>query len=266
MEGRRNHRARAALAAAVALLAVVPTGAVAVTHDATSHSGGVTVNAGKTTDGSGGSNVAGAGPNQNCISMRQKATAAQIPHLLPDGYSQDALYVSVFCDGVFVGNEWIEPGVVDVGAAARAEAQRWVDTVPVPTPTIVTAPPTEAITGLPTWFWTSGYTGEPITASLSALGHPVEVRMTAGTATWHFGDGTTSTGTLGQADTATVSHTYTTRSTADDPDGAHRLQVTLDLHPAYRVDGGPWQDLDPITVDATRDLVVREIQAVGRTP
>lgn len=179
--------------------------------------------------------------------------------------SQQALYVSVYCDGVFVGNRWVEPGVVDIGAAARAEAQRWVDTVPVPTPTIVTAPPTEAITGLPTWFWTTGYTGEPITASLSALGHPVEVRMVAGTATWDFGDGTSTAGTLGRAGTATVSHTFTTRSTVDDPGGAHRLQVRLDLQPSYRVDGGPWQALDPITVEAARDLIVREIQAVGRS-
>jgi hypothetical protein len=179
----------------------------------------------------------------------------------------DAILVSVFCDGSFIGNRWVSPAdVVDVDAEARRVVDQWVATVPVPDVTIGSAPPGTTITGFETWFWAQGYRGEPITEQLDAFGHPVEVRIEAAEVRWDFGDGRDATSAgFGDAYPARsdVTHVYEMRSTSDDaPDAAYDLTVTFHLVPRYRVDGGPWQQLDPIPVQTTEPLVVREIQAV----
>lgn len=173
---------------------------------------------------------------------------------------------SLYCGGQFVSKIWVGEGnVLDVDAEARRVAERWVGTVPVPDVSVGTAPPDRAITGLPTWFWVRGYAGAPVTDRLDAFGYPVDVRMLASDVTWDFGDGSGTTAGYGDAYPAesSVQHGYEVRSTsAEHPDGAYTVGITFQLRPSYRVDGGPWQDLDPIPVGHARPLVVREIQAV----
>jgi hypothetical protein len=160
----------------------------------------------------------------------------------------------------------VEPGnVLDVDAEARRVAEHWAASVPAPSPTIATAPPADAVTGLATWFWADGYRGGTVTDTLDAFGYPVEVRMWPGSVTWDFGDGTTVQGGFGTPypQASDVQHVYQRRSTsAAAPDAPFTLTLRVDLQPAFRVAGGPWQPLDLITVGDQRPLVVREIQAV----
>ena len=185
----------------------------------------------------------------------------------PASVPADAVLVSAYCDGAFVGNRWVSPAaVVDVDAEARRQVEAWVATVPVPRVSIGSAPPATTITGFETWFWVEGYAGEPITERLDAFGHPVEVRIEAAEVRWDFGDGGgATTAGFGSAypERSEVAHVYQHRSTSDAaPDAAYDLAVTFDLIPRYRVDDGPWERLDAIPVRAARPLVVREIQAV----
>jgi hypothetical protein len=173
---------------------------------------------------------------------------------------------SLICGGEFVRNVWVGEGnTLDVDAEARRVAEAWVGTVPVPEVSVGTAPPGRSITGFATWFWVRGYAGEPVADRLDAFGYPVEVRMLPGDVTWDFGDGRTSSGGFGVAypQESGVQHAYEVRSTSDaEPDGAYELGIRFELQPSYRVDGGPWQDLDPIPVEHAQPIVVREIQAV----
>jgi hypothetical protein len=181
----------------------------------------------------------------------------------PEG---EAVVGSLYCGGEFVRNVWIGPGnTVDVDAEARRVAERWVGSVPVPAVSIGTAPPGESVTGLATWFWVEGYRGAPVSEQLDAFGYPVEVRMEPSAVTWTFGDGTTSEGGFGQAYPAQsdVIHAYEQRSTsASGPNAPLQVRLRFEMRPAYRVDRGPWQPLDPIAVAHQQPLVVREIQAV----
>lgn len=203
---------------------------------------------------------------EGCRAEFQKGTATDLARYAPDGVDPGAVLVSVYCGGRFVGNRWVEPSnVVDVDAEARRVAEHWAATVPAPHLTIATAPPAEAVTGLASWFWTEGYRGGAVTDTLDAFGYPVEVRMQPGPVTWDFGDGTTQQGGFGSPypQVSDIQHVYQHRSTSSGaPDAPFTVAVRLDLQPAFRVAGGPWEPLDPITVGNQRPLVVREIQAV----
>jgi hypothetical protein len=234
--------------------------------NATSSGDSVTVSAGRVTTAGGTSTYSDETTGgASCLSTPKRAR--NLDRFRPDGVAADAILVSVFCDGSFIGNRWVSPAdVVDVDAEARRLVDQWVATVPVPDVTIGSAPPGTTITGFETWFWAQGYRGEPITEQLDAFGHPVEVRIEAAEVRWDFGDGRDATSAgFGDAYPARsdVTHVYEVRSTSDDaPDAAYDLTVAFDLVPRYRVDGGPWQQLDPIPVQTTEPLVVREIQAV----
>lgn len=201
----------------------------------------------------------------DCYAVPSKGTASTLPRAAPDGIDPGAVLVSVYCGGRFTGNRWVEPGnVLDVDAEARRVAEHWAATVPAPQPTIATAPP-EAVTGLATWFWTDGYRGGAVSDTRNAFGYPVEVRMQPGDVTWDFGDGTTVQAGFGTPfpQASDVQHTYRHRSTSGAaPDAPFTVALRVDLQPAFRVAGGPWQPLDVITVSDQRPLVVREIQAV----
>jgi hypothetical protein len=195
-----------------------------------------------------------------------KGNAIRHSNHAPHDLSPDAQLVSVYCGGRFVGNRWVEPSnIVDVDAEARRVAQHWAATVPAPDVTIATAPPARTVTGLATWFWADGYRGQPLAETLDAFGYPVEVRMDPSPVTWDFGDGATAQGGFGRPypQPSDIQHTFQHRSTSNaDPDGAFTVALRFELTPTYRVDHGPWQTLDPITVTDQRPLTVREIQAV----
>ncbi|OWY58708.1 hypothetical protein B7486_78520, partial [cyanobacterium TDX16] len=147
-----------------------------VAHAEVTTAGGVSTYTDETTGGS------------TCTSTPKDAVKSA--KLRPDGVDADAVLVSVYCDGSFVGNRWVSPSdVVDVDAEARRVVEQWVATVPVPEVTLGSAPPGTTITGFETWFWVEGYGGEPIVEQLDAFGHPVEVRIEATEVRWDFGDG-----------------------------------------------------------------------------
>jgi hypothetical protein len=132
------------------------------------------------------------------------------------------------------------------------------DRLPVPSGGIG-ANPTRSLVGLPTWFWYTGYDGRPLTRTVSAFGVTVEVEATPTGYRWSFGDGTTMTSEgLGRAYPARspISHTYQ----------AARQGVTATCMFAFavrwRIGGGPWAPLPPLSRTASATLEVAESQTV----
>ncbi len=119
--------------------------------------------------------------------------------------------------------------------------------------------PTRALVGLPTWYWYQGYDGRPLTKTISALSVTVQVQATPTAFRWDFGDGATMTSTdLGRPfpQQSTITHTYQ----------AARDQVTVtcifDFAVRWRVPGGPWAALAPLSRTATATFEVAQSQSV----
>ena len=111
--------------------------------------------------------------------------------------------------------------------------------------------------GLPSWFWIDGFDGQVSAPPISAFGLTIDVRMSSGTVTWDFGDGTVETGDLGRAypEESTVQHVH-------QHDGTFTITASIDLVPEYRVDGGAWITLPDLQAVATTAHPVEERQAV----
>jgi len=132
------------------------------------------------------------------------------------------------------------------------------DRLPVPTGRL-RVNPTRALVGLPTWYWFDGYRGQPLTRTVSALGVTVQVEARPTAFRWDFGDGATMTSAdLGRPfpQRSTISHTYQ----------AARQRVTVrcifDFSVRWRMPGGLWTPLDPISRTATATFEVAESQSV----
>lgn len=272
MDHHRHQRSRIFVAILLAAAICTTESAASITEvRGTSSADEVQVSGSRLTNAGGRSKyTSDSGPEagrSDCRGVPSEGTAADYP-FAPPGIDPGAILVAVHCGGRYLGNRWVSPtDVVDVDAEARRLVERWVATVPVPAVQIGSAPPGPTYTGLETWFWVEGYRGEAITEQLDAFGHPVEVRIEPAEVRWSFGDGdaAASPGAFGEAYPArsSVTHVYEVRSTSEAaPDGAHDVRVDFDLLPRFRVDGGPWEQLDPISAGATAPLVVREIQAV----
>lgn len=148
----------------------------------------------------------------------------------------------VFCGGDYVTSAWLRPQ--QFGLDPRDLAEQLVRDLPYPAAQVGVSPAGRGLTGLESWFWVEGYTTTPIADQVSELGMTVDVEAVAASVSWDFGDGTTAPGRdLGQAPPArsSVVHTYERRSR---PTFTVRALVRLDVR--WRLDGGPWQDLDPI--------------------
>lgn len=175
----------------------------------------------------------------------------------------------ISCGGQAIGTRWIGPADPLAGAAARAVeiaalAQRVLREIPVGDIAVGHRPEARALTGVPVYAWVEGYDGRPITRTVHELGVTVDVRIALFRATWDFGDGTPpATAGLGEPWPArsSVHHTYGTTTPQGSP---HTITATLTLSAGYRVDGGPWRALAPITRTATTALGVDEVQAVRR--
>jgi hypothetical protein len=61
-------------------------------------------------------------------------------------------------------------------------------------------------------------------------------------------------------------HTYTVRSTIDDPQGTYRLRATITYAVSWTATNGDGGDLDPISATTTVPLTVHEIQAMIDAP
>jgi len=179
------------------------------------------------------------------------STAGPQPH-------PEARVAVLFCNGLQVSVIWVSPeDVIDLDAAARAEAERYVEDVLMPAVSIGANPAAKGLVGLRSWFWIEGFSGTVTAPPISAFGLTIDVRMSTGSVTWDFGDGTVEPGDLGQAYPAESSVQH-----AHQRDGVFTITATLDLVPEYRVDGGPWITLPNLTTLASLDHPVEERQAV----
>jgi hypothetical protein len=273
--------------AALALIAVTDAGAVApralrargadVSNVSTDPAGAhvqlthggvwVEVRAGNGAGATGGGRASGCGrrwvPTQYPIYLRHGPVSPDY-HISPMPPSPGPGYVAyhVFFCGTYVTSVWLPPTAFAAAAPVvdvRAIAERLARDLPYPAATVHASPDGRGLTGLESWFWVSGYRGT-IRDAVDGFGIRVEVEATPSVVRWDFGDGTpVVAGSLGQAAPARsdVAHTYEHRSRR----APLTVRATLRLDVRYRVDGGPWQALDPVFRTATRGYPVAESRA-----
>ena len=163
----------------------------------------------------------------------------------------------VWCDDTYLDTVWLRAQQFGVNPLDIAE--RVVRDLPYPVARLGTNPATRGLTGLESWFWVDGYTTAPIIDSATEFGMTVDVEATPSATSWDFGDGTTTNGLgLGSAPPArsAVVHTFERRAHP-----VFTLRALLVLSVRWRLNGGPWQDLDPVVRTATRSYPVVESRA-----
>jgi hypothetical protein len=173
----------------------------------------------------------------------------------------------VSCDRQVLGTTWVGPADALAPEAARAVdvaaiAERVLRDIPVGDVTIGRRPEQRALTGVPLYAWVEGHDGRPIVETVRELGVTVDVRLVLAGVAWDFGDGTPPLDAgLGEAwpRRSSVHHVYGTSTPATAP---ARLAATLTFDAGYRVDGGPWLSLAPLTRSAEVAQHVDEVQAV----
>ena len=173
---------------------------------------------------------------------------------------ESRLYL-ITCNGVFSHAQWIGPqNTVDIDAIAYDLAEQEVRRVTV-VPLEININPPDGLTGVESWFWTEGYSGDPIGAQVGAFGINVSVNIVPSSVTWNFGDGSPPVqGDFGRAypERSTVTHAYTDRSA----NGPYTVTATFEFRPTFSIDGGLAQELPPIQRTYTTQYLVREAQAV----
>ena len=170
----------------------------------------------------------------------------------------DARLALLLCDGTVVQPIWIAPSdIVDMDAAAADLAQEHVEDVLEPAVSIGVNPAARGLVGLDSWFWIEGFDGTATAPPISAFGLTIEVRMSSGSVTWDFGDGTVEPGDLGRPypEESTVRHVH-------QHDGTFTITASIDLVPEYRVGAGPWLTLPNLQAVATAAHPVEEREAV----
>ena len=178
----------------------------------------------------------------------------------------------VQCDNGFMSIVWLpidveasEVSVVVVQGDTvdpATVAAELLDQVPVPAITVGVNPEV-GLVALPSWFWVEGYDGLPITASDTLDGTTVEVEITPTGYRWSFGDGATvESSSLGQRypEESDIRHTYEQSSLS--AGGTFSVSVEITFSARYRVDGGPWEPLDPITRLFTAAYPVQQLQSI----
>ena len=94
----------------------------------------------------------------------------------------EARLALLLCDGAIVQPIWVAPDdIVDLDAAARNEAQRYIEDVLVPAVRIGVNPAARGLVGLDSWFWIDGFDGSVTAPPITAFGLTIEVRMSSGT-------------------------------------------------------------------------------------
>jgi hypothetical protein len=173
----------------------------------------------------------------------------------------------VSCDREVLGTTWIGPADALAPEAARAVdiaaiAERVLRDIPVGDVTIGRRPRQRALTGVPLYAWVEGHDGRPVVETIRELGVTVDVRLTLDRVTWDFGDGTPPLDAgLGEPwpQRSSVHHVYAASTPRTAP---ATLAATLTFRAGYRVDGGPWLSLAPLTRTAEVPQDVDEVQAV----
>jgi hypothetical protein len=136
------------------------------------------------------------------------------------------------------------------------------DHVPVPTITVGVNPGV-GLVAVRSWFWVEGYDGAPIRTSETLGGTTVEVEITPTGYRWTFGDGATlETNSLGQPypSISDIQHAYEQSSLSSN--GAFEVALTINFAVQYRINGGAWQALDPITRSFASAYPVQQLQSI----
>lgn len=170
----------------------------------------------------------------------------------------DARFAMLLCNGEIVRAIWVAPrDVIDLDAAAQTEAQRYVEEVLTPAISIGVNPAAKGLAGLRSWFWIDGFDGTVTAPPIAALGVTIDVRMSTGSVTWDFGDGSVERGDLGRAypEESSVQHAHRDA-------GSYVVQAAISLVPEFRVNGGPWFTLPNLTTTASVTHEVQQRQAV----
>ncbi len=191
----------------------------------------------------------------------------------------DHVFGSVSCDDGFFAFIWIPVGtpaggsvqvvfVDGAGVDPVAVALELLNHLPIPD-VAIQANPATGLVALPSWFWIDGYDGSPISSSDSLSGMTVDVEIEPLVYRWSFGDGTTAeTTSLGQRYPAEsdIRHVYEQSSLA--AGGAYTVTVDVTFAARYRVNGGAWEALEPITRSFSNDYPVQQLQSVlvGQRP
>jgi hypothetical protein len=181
----------------------------------------------------------------------------------------DAPWV-VNCDNGFMSIVWLpisaQPADVRIvivpGVDPASMAADLRDHVPVPDITVGVNPAT-GLVAMPSWFWIEGYDGSAIRTSDTLGDTTVEVEVRPTGYRWSFGDGEAlETDSLGEAypQESDIRHTYQQSSLADG--GAFQVTVRITFSVRYRVDGGPWEPLDPITRSFSAAYRVQQLQSI----
>ncbi len=185
----------------------------------------------------------------------------------------DHVFGSVSCDDGFFAFIWIPVGtpaggnvqvvfVDDDGVDPVAVALELLNHLPIPD-IAIEANPATGLVALPSWFWIDGYDGSPISSSDALPGVSVDVEVEPLVYRWSFGDGTTAeTTSLGQRYPAEsdIRHVYEQSSLA--AGGAYSITVEVTFAARYRVNGGAWEALEPITRLFSGDYPVQQLQSV----
>lgn len=185
----------------------------------------------------------------------------------------DHVFASVSCDDGFFAFIWIPVGtpagatvqvvfVDDDGVDPVAIALELLNHLPIPD-IAIDANPATGLVALPSWFWLDGYDGSPISSSDALPGVAVDVEVEPLVYRWSFGDGTTEdTASLGQRFPAEsdIRHVYEQSSLA--AGGAYVVTVEVTFSARYRVNGGAWEALEPITRSFSNDYPVQQLQSV----
>lgn len=162
----------------------------------------------------------------------------------------------VWCATDYLGAIWARPQQFGVDPAVIAE--RLVRDLPYPAASVAANPATRGLTGLATTFRIDGYTTAPITDVVREFGMEVEVEAVPDSVSWDFGDDTTRAGaSTGTRPVLDVTHTFEIRARPTFP-----VRALIVLAVRWRLNGGPWQDLDPVVRTALLEYPVVESRAV----
>jgi hypothetical protein len=159
-----------------------------------------------------------------------------------------------------------------IAAAGRA-AEQAANTLVVAEPRLRTSPPAPSqIVGVATWLWIDD-PWQPLRAQATLAGVTAVVTATPIKVDWDSGDGATPTTCRGPGvpwDPAEpdrrspCTHTYTRRSTLDEPSGVFSLTGTVTYEVSWTATNGESGVLASLTRSSSAALIVDEIQAVLR--
>lgn len=178
---------------------------------------------------------------------------------------------TVVCDDGYFAVVWVPRDaagnvqvIVSDGATIDpiSVAMELLNHLPIPD-IAIEANPSTGLVALPSWFWIDGYDGSPISSSDSLPGVTVDVEVEPLVYRWSFGDGTTAeTTSLGQRYPAEsdIRHVYEQSSLA--AGGAYSITVEVTFAARYRVNGGAWEALEPITRSFSDEYPVQQLQSV----